>query len=216
MAARMTGWAMLCSSSVQEAHDLALIAQSATLAVAHSVRALLRRIPDLARGQQNRGPRRRRREGDDRRRAGVRASSPRAESGSPGGARRRTEPRRVLPGARDGEPVLRSAAGRRAGRDGSVRSARPDASTGCSTTSARPMRSACSCMMGSGVETAREAIELLNGRGAKLGVVQVHLFRPFSVDDLLATLSRRPRAPSPCSIARKSLVRRASPCIRTW
>jgi pyruvate-ferredoxin/flavodoxin oxidoreductase len=32
MAARMTGWAMLCSSSVQEAHDLALIAQSATLA----------------------------------------------------------------------------------------------------------------------------------------------------------------------------------------
>src|SRR6187551_2540658 len=31
MAARMTGWAMLCSSSVQEAHDLALIAHSATL-----------------------------------------------------------------------------------------------------------------------------------------------------------------------------------------
>src|SRR6188472_564807 len=32
MAVRMTGWAMLCSSSVQEAHDLALVAQSATLA----------------------------------------------------------------------------------------------------------------------------------------------------------------------------------------
>ena len=32
MAARMTGWALLCSSSVQEAHDLALIAQNATLA----------------------------------------------------------------------------------------------------------------------------------------------------------------------------------------
>src|SRR6476619_3983046 len=32
MAARMTGWAMLCSSSVQEAHDLALISQTATLA----------------------------------------------------------------------------------------------------------------------------------------------------------------------------------------
>ena len=32
MAARMTGWAMLCSSSVQEAHDLALVAQNATLA----------------------------------------------------------------------------------------------------------------------------------------------------------------------------------------
>ena len=32
MATRMTGWAMLCSSSVQEAHDLALVAHNATLA----------------------------------------------------------------------------------------------------------------------------------------------------------------------------------------
>src|ERR1022692_2335517 len=31
MAARSTGWAMLCSNSVQEAHDCALIAHSATL-----------------------------------------------------------------------------------------------------------------------------------------------------------------------------------------
>ena len=31
MAARSTGWAMLCSANVQEAHDFALIAQSATL-----------------------------------------------------------------------------------------------------------------------------------------------------------------------------------------
>src|SRR5436853_4016380 len=31
MAARATGWAMLCSASVQEAHDFALIAQMATL-----------------------------------------------------------------------------------------------------------------------------------------------------------------------------------------
>src|ERR671911_1529898 len=32
MAARMTGWSMLCSGSLQEAHDMALIAQNATLA----------------------------------------------------------------------------------------------------------------------------------------------------------------------------------------
>src|SRR6266511_3504718 len=32
MAARMTGWAMLASSTVQEAHDLALVAHAATLA----------------------------------------------------------------------------------------------------------------------------------------------------------------------------------------
>ena len=73
MAARMTGWAMLCSSSVQEAHDLALIAQNATLAVAHPVHALLRRLPHVARGQQDRDARRRRRARDDRRRPGVRA-----------------------------------------------------------------------------------------------------------------------------------------------
>jgi pyruvate-ferredoxin/flavodoxin oxidoreductase len=32
MAVRQTGWAMLCSSSVQEAHDLAVVAQAASLA----------------------------------------------------------------------------------------------------------------------------------------------------------------------------------------
>ncbi|HEX2311981.1 MAG TPA: 2-oxoacid:acceptor oxidoreductase family protein, partial [Vicinamibacterales bacterium] len=40
-------------------------------------------------------------------------------------------------------------------------------------------------LMGSGAETARETVEFLNARGAKLGVVQVHLFRPFSVTALL-------------------------------
>ena len=42
--------------------------------------------------------------------------------------------------------------------------------------------------MGSGVETVRETIDYLNSRGAKLGVVQVHLFRPFSVNHLLAAV----------------------------
>src|SRR4030095_3754735 len=32
MAARMTGWGMVCASAVQEAHDLALIAHNVTLA----------------------------------------------------------------------------------------------------------------------------------------------------------------------------------------
>ena len=41
MAARATGFAMLCSNSVQEAMDFALIAQAATLRVAHSVPAFL-------------------------------------------------------------------------------------------------------------------------------------------------------------------------------
>ena len=70
-------------------------------------------------------------------------------------------------------------------------------------------------MMGSGVETAREAIEYLNGRGARLGLVQVHLFRPFSVDDLLARIPPTRSDQSPSSIARRSPARRASRCIRT-
>ena len=98
MAARMTGWAMLCSSSVQEAHDLALIAQNATLAVADPVHALLRRLPHVARSQQDRDARRRRRARDDRRRSRLRAPAARAEPRSSGGARRRAESRRLFPG----------------------------------------------------------------------------------------------------------------------
>ena len=48
--------------------------------------------------------------------------------------------------------------------------------------------------MGSGVETVRETIDYLNGRGAKLGVVQVHLFRPFSVSHLLDAVPRTVKA----------------------
>ena len=39
--------------------------------------------------------------------------------------------------------------------------------------------------MGSGAETVRETIDVLNARGGKLGLVQVHLFRPFSASHLL-------------------------------
>ena len=41
MAARQTGWAMLCSQNVQEAQDMALIATQATLAFTYPVHALL-------------------------------------------------------------------------------------------------------------------------------------------------------------------------------
>ena len=57
MAARTTGWAMLASSSVQEAQDFALVAHAATLRVAGPVPALLRRIPHVARSQQDRAAR---------------------------------------------------------------------------------------------------------------------------------------------------------------
>jgi pyruvate-ferredoxin/flavodoxin oxidoreductase len=43
-------------------------------------------------------------------------------------------------------------------------------------------------IMGSGAETTRETVDFLNQRGEKVGVVQVHLYRPFSAEHLLAVL----------------------------
>ena len=49
-------------------------------------------------------------------------------------------------------------------------------------------------LMGSGVETARETAAALNARGEKLGVLQVHLYRPFAADAFLAALPETARA----------------------
>jgi pyruvate-ferredoxin/flavodoxin oxidoreductase len=43
-------------------------------------------------------------------------------------------------------------------------------------------------MMGSGCETAEEAVNALRERGEKVGLVKVRLFRPFSAEHLLAAL----------------------------
>jgi pyruvate-ferredoxin/flavodoxin oxidoreductase len=43
-------------------------------------------------------------------------------------------------------------------------------------------------MMGSGAEAAEETVLYLNARGAKLGLIKVRLFRPFSVRHFLAAL----------------------------
>jgi pyruvate-ferredoxin/flavodoxin oxidoreductase len=49
-------------------------------------------------------------------------------------------------------------------------------------------------LMGSGVETARETVEYLTARGEKVGVLSVRLFRPFSVPDFVAALPATARA----------------------
>ena len=43
-------------------------------------------------------------------------------------------------------------------------------------------------LMGSGAETVEEAIEYLNAHGQKLGVLKVHLYRPFPAESLLKAL----------------------------
>lgn len=45
-------------------------------------------------------------------------------------------------------------------------------------------------IMGSGAETVSETVKYLNAKGAKLGMIQVRLFRPFSLDHFIAALPK--------------------------
>lgn len=45
-------------------------------------------------------------------------------------------------------------------------------------------------IMGSGAETVSETVKYLNAKGAKLGMIQVRLFRPFSLDHFMAALPK--------------------------
>jgi pyruvate-ferredoxin/flavodoxin oxidoreductase len=49
-------------------------------------------------------------------------------------------------------------------------------------------------MMGSGCEAAEETVDALCAGGEKVGLLKVRLYRPFSVEDLIATLPRSVRA----------------------
>ena len=88
---------------------------------ARALPPLLRRLPHQPRGPQDRGAGRRRHPGDDRRRPGAGAPAARAEPRAPGHARHGPEPRRLLPGPRGRQPLLRGRARHRAGGDGQVR-----------------------------------------------------------------------------------------------
>ena len=123
MAVRQTGFALLASASVQEAHDLALVAQAATLATrvpfvhffdgfrtSHELNTIELLTDDDLRALVP----------ED---AGPRAPRPGAVPGAAVHPGHRAEPGRLLPGAGDGEPVLRRRAGRGPGRDGRPRRA---------------------------------------------------------------------------------------------
>ena len=114
MAARTTGFAMLSSASVQEAHDAALIAQAATLAsripFLHFFDGFRtsHEIATIESAERRADPR------HDRRRSGARASRAGADARASGDTRHGAQPRHVLPGARDGQSVLCARAGDRA------------------------------------------------------------------------------------------------------
>src|SRR5918993_1370908 len=193
MAARMTGWAMLCASSVQEAHDLALIAKNATLPS---------RIPFIHFFD------------------GFRTSHEVAkiEVLDDADVRAMIEDDLVFAhrhrGLNPERPVVRGVAQNPdvyfQGREtvnpyyGAVPGAVQSSMDGFAKLTGRQYQlfeyfgaedaERVVVLMGSGAETAREAIEYMNAGGARLGLVQVHLFRPFSGDHLLDAVPVTARA----------------------
>ena len=111
---------------------------------ARAVRALLRRVPHLARAEHDRAARRRRPARAGPRGAGARASRPRAVARAAVHPRHRAEPGRLLPGARDRQPVLRARARRSCRTRWTGSASAPAAATGSSTTAGIPRPSACS------------------------------------------------------------------------
>ena len=145
MAARGTGFAMLCASDVQEAHDFAAIATAATLRSRVPFMHFFDGFRTSHEVQRDRGARGRRPARAHRRRAHPRPPRPRAQPRASRHPRLRAEPGRLLPVARGVEPVLRRH--RRDRRRGvrPLRRASPAAATAPSTTSATPRPSASSC-----------------------------------------------------------------------
>ena len=92
-------------------------------AVAPPVRPLLRRVPHVARSGEDGGAHRRRHPGHAAGRADRRAPHARAEPGPSRRARHGAEPRRVLPGARGLQQLLRRLPRHRPGDDGRLREA---------------------------------------------------------------------------------------------
>ena len=143
MAVRQTGFALLASASVQEAHDLALVAHAATLRTrvpfvhffdgfrtSHELNTIETAV--------RRGPARARLGG-----AGPGAPRAGAVAGAAVHSRHRPEPRRLLPGARDGQPVLRARARASCRTRWTSSASAPAGATGWSTTAGIPRPSGC-------------------------------------------------------------------------
>jgi pyruvate-ferredoxin/flavodoxin oxidoreductase len=193
MAVRATGWAMLASSSVQEAHDLAVVAQLATLEArvpflhffdgfrtSHELnRAELLSDDDLRALLDDSLVIAHRRRALDPDQPFIRGTAQNPdvyfqsrEAANPFYAR--------LPS------VVETAFARFAERTGRryplfAYAGAPDAERVI-------------VVMGSAAETVRETVEWMTARGERVGVLQVRLFRPFSAAHLLAALPRTTNA----------------------
>ncbi len=193
MAARTTGWAMLCSSSVQEAHDLALVAHSATLAAripfvhffdgfrtSHEL-AKIRAIPDFVIREMVdddlvAAHRDRRLDPDHPQ---IRGTAQNPDVFFQGREAANTYYQRV--------PQLVEAAMRRFAKLTGRRYHLFDYS-------GHPEAERVLILMGSGAGAAEEAVEALNAGGERVGLLKVRLYRPLDAAALTAALPPTVRA----------------------
>ncbi len=187
MAVRQTGFALLASASVQEAHDLAVVAQAATLATripfvhffdgfrtSHEVNTV-----ELV--------------SDDDLRALISPELIRAHRG-----RALTPERPVIRGTAQNPDVYFQARETVNPFYARVPGAVLDAMNAFAAVTGRPYGLAeftgdpeaerVIVVMGSGGQTAAETAAFLAARGEKVGVVQLRLFRPFPAEAVLAAI----------------------------
>ena len=187
MAARSTGFAMLCASSVQEAHDLALVAHAATLGsrvpflhffdgfrTSHEVAKIRPLDDDDLRALID----------DDL----IRAHRERALSPEHPSLRGSAQNPDVFFQAREASSPFHAA----------VPDVVQDVMDRLAARTGRPYRlfdyvghpeaERVLVLMGSGVGAAEEAVETLAARGEAVGLVKVRLFRPFATDAFVAAL----------------------------
>jgi pyruvate-ferredoxin/flavodoxin oxidoreductase len=187
MAARTTGWAMLASGSVQEAHDMALVAQAATLETrvpflhffdgfrtSHEINKIEELSDDDLRAMLSQDAilehRLRRLDPDG---PVLRGTAQNPDVFFQAREAANTYYERVPANVQE---VMDRLAGR-VGRQYHLfdYTGAPDAETVL-------------VLMGSGTGAAEEAIEALNRQGRKVGMVKVRLYRPFATEAFIAAL----------------------------
>ena len=187
MAVRSAGWAMLCGSNVQEAHDFALIAESATLQsrvpVLHFFDGF-RTSHEMAKIVSN---------SDDVIRAMIADELVEAHR-----QRALTPDRPVLRGSAQNPDVFfqaREAANPFYAAVPDIMVRTMDQFAALTGRAYRlfeyvgaPDAERVIVLMGSGVGAAEEAVESLVGRRERVGLLKVRLFRPFSANALVAAL----------------------------
>ena len=193
MACRQTGFALLCSNSVQEAHDFACIGQAATLQgrvpflhffdgfrTSHEITKIDELSDDDLRSLLDDpliAAHRRRALSPDHPVLRGTAQNPDAFFQAREAANSYYD---ALPG------ILQHVMDRFASQTG--RQYRLFDYVG------DPQAERVLVLMGSATETAQETVEHLNRRGEKVGVLKIRLYRPFSIKDFIAVLPATTRA----------------------